>query len=90
MDIYNRLNQIHNALLAKFHQTQDFRYLGAANKVVEAINFVADAENIISDKDFDSIIPSIIRTVDASELVEESNLFNMIKKVEDNINGKEL
>lgn len=70
MSFYDELNNLHNRLLTEFINSEDSKYLGAANCLVEAINYIAEAENMVIDKDYNSIIPNCIKgfKIDFSEI----------------------
>lgn len=63
MSFYKEMDSLHNRLLIKFHETLDSRYLGAANCLVEAINYIAEVENILSDIDRSSIVSNYIKSL---------------------------
>ena len=63
---YKEMDNLHDRLISRFYSTKDSRYLGAANCLAEAINYIIEVENILTDKDPYTITPSILKTVEVN------------------------
>ena len=71
--MFNELNEIHNKLLYKIAEEPCNGYIYAAALVAEAAQIVAEMEDIVTDKDWNSLIPTTVKTCDATQF---ANIFN--------------
>ena len=69
--MFDELNEIHNKLLYKISDNPCNGYIYAAALVAEAAQIIAEMEDIITDKDWNSLIPTMVKTFDTSQLIKE-------------------
>ena len=65
--MFNELNEIHNKLLYKIAEKPEYIY--AAALIAEAVQIVAEIEDVVTDKDWNSLIPTTVKTFDASQII---------------------